>query len=274
MLFLTLPLDFALSAALSCIPDFDAVVARAIRRFFTAMQALLFKSASEDSVRFAPALSLLFVTAMACILGGVLGAVHTLLCAPLIAPLIPLPGLIRNALAVRETLEEGACASDEERAGYERQIMDAIGVLAEQCAQQLFVPLLLSTLLLPLHLAPAAFGMLYALRLLAEECVWARKANAFVNRIGDALMTLCVIPTAALCGTEMGMALRARRRGAKDVLLSTVGVDPTFKSGHRPVTGDISQSCLCVCVALGLMYAVVTAVMFVLLARFAAASMG
>lgn len=274
MLFLTLPLAFALSAALSYIPDFDAVVARAMRRFFSAMQALLFKTAGEDSVRLAPALSLLLVTAMACILGGVLGAVHPLLCAPLIAPLIPLPGLIRNALTVRETLEEGACASDEERAGYERQIMDAIGVLAEQCAQQLFVPLLLSTLLLPLHLAPAAFGTLYVLRLLAEECVWARKANAFVNRIGDALMTLCVIPTAALCGTEMGMALRARRRGAKDVLLSAVGVDPTFKSGHRPVTGDISQSCLCVCVALGLMYAVVTAVMFVLLARFAAASMG
>ena len=78
----------------------------------------------------------------------------------------------------------------------------------------------------------------------------------------------------ALSSTSFAPRLRARRRGAKDVLLSAVGVDPTFKSGHRPVTGDISQSCLCVCVALGLMYAVVTAVMFVLLARFAAASMG
>lgn len=273
MLFLTLPLAFALSVALSCIPDFDTAVARAMRRFFTAMQALLLKTAGAPSVRFAPALSLLFITAMTCILGGVLGAVHPLLCAPLIAPLIPLPGLIRNALSVRERLEEGVCANDEERAGYERQIMDAIGVLAGQCAQQLFVPLLLSTLLLPLQLAPAAFGTLYALRLFAEECVWARKVNAFVNRIGDVLMTICVIPTAALCGTEMGMALRARKRGAKDVLLSAVGVDPTFKSGHRPVTGDISQSCLCVCVALGLMYAVVTAVMFVLFARIAAAAM-
>lgn len=273
MLFLTLPLAFALSVALSYIPDFDAAVARAMRRFFTAMQALLFKTAGEDSVRLAPALSLLFVTAMACILGGALGAVHPLLCALLIAPFISLPGLIRRALSVREALEEGVCTSDEERAGYERRIMDAIGVLAEQCARQLFVPLLLSTLLLPLHLASAAFGALYALRLLPEECAWARKANAFLNRIGDALMTLCVIPTAALCGTEMGMALRARKRGVKDVLLSAVGVDSTFKSGHRPVTGDISQSCLCVCVALGLMYAVVTAVMFVLLARFAAMAM-
>lgn len=273
MLFVTLPLAFALSIAFSYIPDFDAAVARAMRRFFTAMQALLRKNAGMDSVRLAPVLSLLFISAMACILGGALEAVHPLLSAPLIAPFIPLAGLIRKTLSVREALEEGVCTSDEERARYERKIMEVIGVLAEQCARQLFVPLLLSTLFLPLHLAPAAFVTLYTLGLLDGECSGASKANAFVNRIGDALMTICVIPTAALCGTEMGMALRARKRGPKDVLLSAVGVDPALKSGHRPVTGDISQSCLCICVALGLMYAVVTAVMFVLLARLAAAVM-
>lgn len=267
MLFLMLPLAFALSAALSKIPDFSSLTERAVRRFLSGAKTLLCKTASADSERLAPGLSLLLLSAIVCLLSGLLEAVHPLLPALLIAPLVPLREFIRDALDVREALETGECTTDEERREYEQRIITAIGTLAQRCAPTLFMPLLAATLLLPLGLAPTAFWVLYVLRLHSGSCRWADSLCTVICRLSEVVMIACVIPTAALCGTEMGMAARARKLGVKNVLLNAVGIDPALKSGHRPVTGDISQSCLCVCIALALMYAVLSAVMFAVLAQ-------
>lgn len=264
MLFGMIPLAFALSILLSYIPDFHARLARGMQRILHGIGTLFRRTAGEEAVHWAPAAFLLLTAALFCLAGGGLDAVHPLLPALLIAPLLPLSDVIRAALDVREALEAGECTTEAEREAYEQRIMDAVGTLASRCARELFAPLLAATLLLPAGLAPAVFGTLYALRQLDGAWAWAKKANAAIVRFGEAVMIACVIPTAALCGTEMGMAARACRQGVKNVLLSAVGIDPARRSGHRPVTGDISQSCLCVCVALGLMYAVLAAAMVVI----------
>lgn len=261
MLFGMIPLAFALSILLSYIPDFHARLARGTQRILRGVGTLLRRTAGEEAAHGTPAAFLLLAAALFCLAGGGLDAVHPLLPALLIAPLLSLSDFIRAALHVRATLEDGECTTDAEREAYEQRIIHAVGTLAYRCAHELFAPLLTATLLLPAGLAPAVFGTLYALRQLDGACALAKKANAAIARLGEAVMIACVIPTAALCGTEMGMAARARRQGVMNVLLSAVGIDPARRSGHRPVTGDISQSCLCVCVALGLMYAVLAAVM-------------
>lgn len=269
MIFLMLPLAFALSFALIYLPNTGDYVARALRAFFAGVKKWLQKTAGEESARLYPLLSLLFLAALLCILGGLLEAVHPLLSALLVVPVIVLPDLIRDALDVREALEEGECTSDEQRRAYEQRVIASIGTLAQESAHRLVPLALIGALTAPFHLAPAAVWTLYALHLLAQDgCAACKKADDFLSRLGEAALILAILPTAALCGTEMGMAARARKHGAANVLLSAVGVDPQLQGGHRPVTGDISQSCLCVCIALALCYAIIALPMQLILTRF------
>lgn len=267
MIFWMLPLSVALSAVFAAIPDWDAHLARMTRAFFSFIRAFLLRTAGEDSVRLTPLLSLLFLAAIFCIIGGFAEAIFPLLSALLIAPLIDLPIPIRRALDVREALEDGECTNEEELAAYESRVMAAVSQLALRSAQRSLPLIGLCALFAPFHLAPAAAWTIYALHLLAlDGFAVCQKADAALSRAGEKMMIFFIIPTAALCGTEMGMAARARKQGVQSVLLSAVGVDPRLRRGHRPVTGDISQSCLCVCVALTVCYLIIALPLHLLLA--------
>ena len=265
MTFWTLPLAFLLAAGLYSVLPVRAFLATVIRSFYNSVKKLLIRTAGEESAHLTPLLFLLFVTAIFCILGGIFEHVHPLMNALLIAPLIDFPLFSREALSVREALEDGLCTTDEELAEYEQRVMHAIGLLAEQTARNTLPLLMLCIVFTPFHLAPAAAWAFYAMRLCAAEgCSVSQKADEWLSRMGEYVLVWAILPTAALCGTELGMAYRARKQGVQPVLLNAVGVDPMLRRGHRPVTGDISQSCLCVCLAMAVIYVPVMFLMVVL----------
>jgi hypothetical protein len=266
MFFLFFPLAFALSWGFYAIPGLYGLLSRFLKSAYHRFALFLKRTAGDRSDFLTPSMTLLLTAGLFCLLEALLTTVHPLLSAVLFAPLLPLPALLRDALDVRAALEEGECRTDEDRARYEERVISAIGSLADGCAR-LFPLLFFAALLTPLRLGAAAGWTIFALHGIARAgCAGAARWDAKLERIGERLLILCVLPTAALCGTEMGMAVRARRQGIQNVLLSAVGVDPSLQRGHRPVTGDISQACLCVCVASGVLLAAVLVPLFLLFA--------
>lgn len=259
MSYLSLPLAVLLGWLLGYLPHFQDFSSALLLRLHWCLSSFLKKHAPDNTALAAP-LTLLFVFAFLSVLGGLLAWVHPLLPALLLAPVLPLGAWLARTLKERAALEEGSCTTDAQRADYERRVRGSIARLARLCATRLCVPLLACCILSPFDLSVPVGWLFLTLQALRDEWPPAQSACAFLERVGEALFVLLAVPASLLCGTEMGMAYRARFQGAENVLLSSVGIDPQppYESGHAPVTGDISQACLVVCIAMLTLFAVLT----------------
>lgn len=176
------------------------------------------------------------------IAGGVfqvIGGLHVLLAGVLLAPLFCAFALFPQASKVKDQLDSGVFARDP--AAYDECVRSTCATLAPAFLNDLFTPLLLCALGMPLHLGCALGGAYLAARALGEQSPGARRLIPLLTRGAWLVMK----PMMLLCSCVVGRnPLRIHGENARELMLSALGIAGEADDTHIPVSGDIAQAIL------------------------------
>lgn len=196
------------------------------------------------------------------LLGGcatLLGAIHPLVCAFVMAPLFTAFSCLPGCAKIKDALDSGRYVND--IPAYEALVRETCASLAPAFSRGLVLPLLLCAPGMPLHLGCASGYIGSALVMLACSRPCAQRAAGFLLRVSDAVL----IALLALCSGVTGRApTRVRGRDTHTRLLSTLGIAGEPTDTHAPMAGDIAQGIFLCCFCSALLCLMLCAAFFVL----------
>lgn len=256
MRILALPAALALAFCLYLpLPQSAQLISRALLRLYhLVLRRFTRKDGGADA---APALC-----AMLLLLGGavtLLGALHPAVCALAMAPLFPALSLLPQCAAVKEEFDSGKYASDIPE--YESRVRTACASLGPAFAFDACAPLLLCAVGMPLWLGCALGWVFLALRAVCGELPLARRLLAPVLRLSESVFCAMLL----LCACAVGRnPFRTRGRGARERLMSILGIAGDGTDTHAPMSGDIAQGVFLCCLCIALLCFMLCAVFFLL----------
>lgn len=173
----------------------------------------------------------------ALLLSGVLlllGAIHPLLSALLMAPAFTGLTILPRCAAVKNELDAGKYARD--IPAYEAIVRDTCSSLAPAFVGGVVCPMILCALGMPLHLGAPLGGVYAALCALQDKLPAASRICLPVQRIGERIFVFFML----LCSGAVGRnPLHTKDRTAQDRLLSIL--DISGAGARAPMAGDIAQ---------------------------------
>lgn len=196
------------------------------------------------------------------LLGGcaaLIGAIHPLASAVVMAPLFTAFSILPGCAKIKDELDSGAYAND--IPAYEARVRETCMSLAPAFSGELLLPMLLCCIGTPLYMGCALGYMGAALHVLSGSHDAARRVNALLVRLSDAVFAALL----ALCSGVVGRnPMRIQGRGAKARLLSALGIAGTETDTHAPVAGDIPQGIFLCCFCTIALCIMLCAALFVL----------
>jgi len=198
----------------------------------------------------APAL-LVFVLLMMGVF-ALLGAIHPLLSALLMAPAFTGLTILPRCAAVKAELDAGKYARD--IPAYEDRVRDMCASLAPAFIRGVVCPMILCALGMPLHLGAALAAVYTVMCVLEDRPPFTARFCAAAQRIGERIFIFFML----LCCSTVGRnPLHTRGSRAQDRLLSILAISEKDASSRAPMAGDIAQgvflcafSCVILCFAL------------------------
>ncbi|MDO5300290.1 MAG: hypothetical protein Q4F18_12730 [Clostridia bacterium] len=188
-----------------------------------------------------------------------LGALHPAASAVLMAPLFAALSLLPQEAAIKLELDSGAYAGD--IPAYESRVRAACASLGPAFANDACAPLLLCALGTPLYLGCALGWMYLGLRAVRDQNGLARRMAAPILRASDAVFCALMLLSSGAVGRS---PLRTQGRGARERLLSILGISGDGTGTHAPMAGDIAQGIFLCCLCTVLLCLMLTAVFFLL----------
>lgn len=196
------------------------------------------------------------------LLGGcaaLIGAIHPLMTAVVMTPLFTAFSILPGCAAIKDELDSGAYADD--IPAYEARVRETCALLAPAFSRELILPLLLCCVGTPLHLDCALGCMGAALHVLCGARGIARRANAGLVRMSDAVFAALL----ALCSGVVGRSpLHIAGKGVRARLMSTLGIAGDASDTHAPMAGDIPQGIFLCCFCTVILCVMLCAALFVL----------
>ena len=237
------------------LPGAAGQIHRALDRLFVlVLRAFTRKDGTTDDEPALPALALLLAGCAA-----LLSAVHPLIEAILIAPLMTGLSLFPGCAAVKGELDSGKYARD--IPAYEARVRETCAAIAPAFVSGVCAPLLVCAVGMPLHLGAALGWALLALRVHQDVHPRAQKIVSRADRIADAVF--CAFLT--LCAGVAGRSpFRARGKGAQARLMNIIGIAGDETDTHAPMSGDISQAAFLCCFSAALLLLALTLAGFAL----------
>ena len=256
MQMLALPAAALLAAFLH--PILPGTAAR-IRQALDRLHALILRAFTRKSGRTDEAPALLAFALLLAGCAALLAAVHPLLEAVLIAPLLSGLSVFPRCAAVKAELDSGKYTRD--IPAYEARVRETCASLAPAFVSGVCAPLLVCAAGMPLHLGAALGWALLALRLRQAAHPLAQRIVSRVDRLSDALFCAFLI----LCSGVAGRSpFRTRGRGAQARMMNILGIAGDSTDTHAPMAGDISQAAFLCCFASALLLTALTLIGFVL----------
>lgn len=256
MRILALPAALALAFCLYLsLPQSAQLISHALLRLYhLALRPFSRRDGRADA---APALA-----AMLLVLGGavtLLGALHPAVCAVVMAPLFPALSLLPPCAAVKEELDSGKYAGDIPE--YESRVRTACAALGPAFVSDACAPLLLCAVGMPLWLGCALGWIFLALRAVCGELPLARRILAPVLRLSESVFCAMLL----LCACAVGRnPFRTQGHGARERLMSILGIAGDGADTHAPMSGDIAQGVFLCCLCIALLAFMLSAVFFLL----------
>lgn len=224
------------------------------RLFALVLRAFTHKDGRTDDAAALPAFALLLAGCAA-----LLSAVHPLVEAILIAPLLTGLSVFPGCAAAKGELDSGKYTRD--IPAYEARVRETCAALAPAFVSGVCAPLLVCAAGMPLHLGAALGWALLALRVHQDVHPRAQKIVSRADRIADAVF--CAFLT--LCAGVAGRSpFRARGKGAQARMMNIIGIAGDKTDTHAPMAGDISLAAFLCCLAAALLLTVLTLAGFTL----------
>ena len=234
MRILALPLALLLAACLYLpFPRAAEWLADAIKKLYARFLLPFTRKNGRADEELALVLFLLLTGGLCQLLGGL----HLLLAAAVIAPLFCALSMIPEAVFIKDQLDRGVYARN--IGEYDARVRSACAAFAPAFATDMAAPLLLCALGTPLHLGCALGGAYFAARVLSEQSAAAKRLVTLLYRPAWFVLRLLF----ALCSGVVGRSpMHAHGDTAQAVLLSLLGIAGDADDTHTPVSGDITQA--------------------------------
>ncbi len=233
---LYLPLPKAEAALLSCVRVLYARFAPRVQRQPLPIFLLLLGSAAS-----------------------LLGAVHPVASALVMAPLFSAFAVLPNCAHTKHVLDSGKYARDIPT--YEAHVRAACQTLAPAFVTGAIAPLLLCAVGMPLYIGCGLGWVFFALRTLHEGSINAQRSLVLVLRASDRVLLFLMLLSSGLVGRN---PLRTRGKDSKSRLPSILGIAGDSTDTHAPMAGDISQGTFLCCFCTGLLAFILTVIGLIL----------
>ena len=223
------------------------------------LHALILRAFTRESGRTdeGPALLTFILLLAGC--AALLSAIHPLLEAIIIAPLLSGLSLFPGCAAIKAELDSGRYARD--IPAYEARVRETCASFAPAFVSGVCAPLLVCAAGMPLHLGAALGWALAALRIRPSDLPLARQIISRIDRTTNAIF--CAYLT--LCSGVAGRSpFHTQGKDAQARMMNILGVAGDSTDTHAPVAGDISQAAFLCCFSAALLLLSLTLIGFVL----------
>lgn len=190
---------------------------------------------------------------------ALLSAIHPVIEALLIAPLLSGLSVFPGCAKVKRDLDAGTHAGD--IPGYEARVRETCAIIAPAFISNICAPLLFCAIGMPLHLGAALGWALLVLRIRQQDHSLAQRIVSRADRIADAIFCAFLVICSGVAGRS---PFRTRGRGAQARMMNILGIAKDGTDTHAPMAGDISQAAFLCCFASALLLTALTLIGFVL----------
>lgn len=224
------------------------------RLYTLVLRAFTRKSGKTDD---SPALLAFVLLLAGC--AALLSAVHPLIEALLIAPLLSGLSIFPECAANKAELDSGRYARD--IPAYEARVREICASVAPAFVSGVCAPLLVCAAGMPLHLGAALGWTLAALRIRQDSHPLAQRIVSRIDRITDAVFRAFLILCSGIAGRS---PFRTQGKDAQARMMNIIGIAGDSTDTHAPMAGDISQAAFLCSFAAALVLIVLTLIGFAL----------